>query len=208
MNLLSTWKSTWMWLPTSRLLSILWLQIFSSCHWWVNLDCTWHHMDYKERRQVRLIPSQSLRNEALVVFWQVSVTSLHLRVSSRDRAVNGQTIPWKHSRYHSADLPVFRRCTRCGRAACWCPLWFPLSPASPGCRARRRRTAGTRAARCCGTAGIWHCRTGRRGDRCRAASASPTPPRSGWQPRPRCEELRGRLEEEDARFIKCEAMVR
>lgn len=110
--------------------------------------------------------------------------------------------------YHSADQPVFRRCTRCGRAACWCPLWFPLSPASPGCRARRRRTAGRHAARCCGTAGIWRCRTGLRGGRCRAASASPTPPRSGWQPRPRCEELRGRLEEEEERFIKYEAKVR
>lgn len=51
----------------------------------VNLDCRifrtfgWHHMDCKETRQVRPIPSKSLKNETLAVFWQVSVT----RVSTR-----------------------------------------------------------------------------------------------------------------------------
>lgn len=105
---------------------------------------------------------------------------------------------------HTLHQPGFQRCMTCGRAACWCPLWFPLSPASPGRTARRRHTAGRRAARCCGTAGIWRCRRGRHGDRCPAASASPTSPTSGWQPRPRCEEQRGRLEEEGRRSIKYE----
>lgn len=93
----------------------------------------------------------------------------------------------------SANRPGYRRCTTCGRAACWSPPWSPLTPASPERKPRCRRTAGTPVARYCGSGGIWRCRRGRPGGRCRAASASPTAPMSGWQPRPRCEELKGHL---------------
>lgn len=144
--------------------------------------------------EAAIVPSKRLKNDALVLFWKGKCHySLHALL-----------VPTELSG-HSLYQPGFQRCTKCGRAACWSPLWFPLSSASPGRTARRHHTAGRHAARCCGTAGIWRCRTGRHGDRCPVASASPTSPRSGWQPRPRYGEQRGRLEEEDR---KVRAQVR
>ena len=100
----------------------------------------------------------------------------------------------------SLDWPVFQRCTTCELAACWSPPLFPLTLSFLEQMPRCRHTADTLCARCCGTGGIRHCMTGRRGALSHVVNSTPAAVSSGWRRKPHCEELKGHLEKDDGRW--------